>query len=43
VSVFKMIVEHSQTEPAEQGKQSVCSLKGIMDNTIRIARLKLHH
>jgi hypothetical protein len=38
---FKMIAEHSQTEPAEQGKQSECSLKGIMDNTIRIARLKL--
>ncbi len=36
-----MIAEHSQTEPAEQGKQPECSLKGIMDNTIRIARLKL--
>jgi len=38
---FKMIAEHSQTEPAEQGKQPECSLKGIMNNTIRIARLKL--
>jgi len=38
---FKMIAEHSQTEPAEQGKQTECSLKGIMNNTIRIARLKL--
>jgi len=38
---FKMIAEHSQTEPADRGKQSECSLKGIMNNTIRIARLKL--
>jgi hypothetical protein len=38
---FKMIAEHSQTELEEQGKQPECSLKGIMDNTIRIARLKL--
>jgi hypothetical protein len=38
---FKMIAEQSQTEPAKQDKQPECSLKGIMDNTIRIARLKL--
>jgi hypothetical protein len=38
---FKMIAEHSQTELEEQEKQPECSLKGIMDNTIRIARLKL--
>jgi hypothetical protein len=38
---FKMIAEHSQAEPIEQGKQPECSMKGIMDNTIRIARLKL--
>ncbi|MFA4918458.1 MAG: transposase [Thermodesulfovibrionales bacterium] len=38
---FKMIAEHSQTELAEQEKQPECSLKGTMDNTIRIARLKL--
>jgi G:T-mismatch repair DNA endonuclease (very short patch repair protein) len=38
---FKMIAEHSQTGLEEQEKQPECSLKGIMDNTIRIARLKL--
>ncbi len=38
---FKMIAEYSQTEPVEQEKEPVCSLKGIMNNTIRIARLKL--
>jgi hypothetical protein len=38
---FKMIAEHSQPGTAEQEKQPECSLKGIMDNTIRIARLKL--
>lgn len=38
---FKMLAEHSQTEQSEQEKQSECSLKGVMDNTIRIARLKL--
>lgn len=38
---FKMIAEHSQTEPVEQERPPECSLKGIMDNTIRIARLKL--
>lgn len=38
---FKMIAEHSQTEQAEQEKQPECSLKGVMDNTIRIAKLKL--
>lgn len=38
---FKMIAEHSQTEQAEQEKEPECSLKGIMNNTIRIARLKL--
>lgn len=38
---FKMIAEHSQTEPAEQEKEPECPLKGIMNNTIRIARLKL--
>ncbi len=36
-----MIAEHSQTEPVEQGKEPECLLKGIMNNTIRIARLKL--
>jgi len=35
---FKMLAEHSQTD---QEKQPECSLKGIMDNTIRIARLKV--
>jgi hypothetical protein len=38
---FKMIAEHSQAVSVEQGKQSECPLQGIMDNTIRIARLKL--
>jgi hypothetical protein len=38
---FKMIAEHSQTEQAEQKKQPECALKGVRDNTIRIARLKL--
>jgi len=38
---FKMIAEQSQAEPEEQEKQPECSLKGIMNNTIRIARLKL--
>jgi hypothetical protein len=38
---FKIIAEHSQTEPPRQGDKPECSLKGIMDNTIRIARLKL--
>lgn len=38
---FKMIAEHSHMEVAGQEKQPECSLKGIMDNTIRIARLKL--
>jgi hypothetical protein len=38
---FKMIAEKSQTEPGGQEKQPKCSLRGIMDNTIRIARLKL--
>jgi hypothetical protein len=38
---FKMIAEHSQTESAEQEKEPECTLKGIMNNTIRIARLKL--
>ena len=38
---FKMIAEHSQAVSTEQEKKSECSLKGIMDNTIRIARLKL--
>jgi hypothetical protein len=38
---FKMIAEHSQTEQSQQEKQPECSLKGVMDNTIRIARLKL--
>lgn len=38
---FKMLAEHSQAEQAAPEKQPECSLKGIMDNTIRIARLKL--
>jgi len=38
---FKMLAEHSQREQDEQEKQPECSLKGLMDNTIRIARLKL--
>ena len=38
---FKMLAEHGQTENKEQGKYPECSFKGIMDNTIRIARLKL--
>jgi hypothetical protein len=38
---FKMLAEHSQIEVAEQETRPDCTLKGIMDNTIRIARLKL--
>jgi len=38
---FKMLAEHSQIEVAAQETQPACALKGIMDNTIRIARLKL--
>lgn len=38
---FKMLAEHSQAEQKAQEKQPECSLKGIMVNTIRIARLKL--
>jgi hypothetical protein len=38
---FKMIAEHSQIDSSGQEKQPECSLKGIMNNTIRIARLKL--
>jgi len=38
---FKMLAEHGQTEQRIREKQPECSLKGIMDNTIRIARLKL--
>jgi Transposase DDE domain group 1 len=38
---FKMLAERSQAEPHEREKQPECSLKGIVDNTIRIARLKL--
>lgn len=38
---FKMLAERSQQEQEPQGKKPECSLKGIMDNTIRIARLKL--
>jgi len=40
---FKMLAEHSEEQQAKQAnvKQLECSLKGIMDNTIRIAGLKL--
>jgi hypothetical protein len=40
---YKMLAEHSEMEQKaeEKGKQPECLLKGIMDNTIRIARLKL--
>lgn len=38
---YKMLAEHSQRDQSEQVKQPECSLKGIMHNTIRIARLKL--
>jgi hypothetical protein len=38
---FKMMAERSHTKQEQQEKKPECSLKGIMDNTIRIARLKL--
>lgn len=38
---FKMLAEHCQKEQTAPEIQPECSLKGIMDNTIRIARLKL--
>lgn len=42
---FKMLAEHSLLEQEEGDResntQSECALSGIMDNTIRIARLKL--
>jgi hypothetical protein len=38
---FKMVAEHCQKEQTEPKREPECSLKGIMDNTIRIARLKL--